>query len=199
MNSLDENIKFTINYHTSKIPFLDTYVVKNGNILNTDVYYKPTDNKRYLHFHSCHPVKTKKNIPFTLAKRLCTIISDYDLKCLRLSQLHNDLKKLCYPENVINIGIQKALNIDRKELLKGCVKKEKNIVPFTSYHDPHGVDTYKIMKNNLNILTTDDKLKSILISTSIINCKKQPFNLGILFNSNNLITFITYISLHSVT
>ncbi len=73
INDLDPNIKFTIGKNNSQIAFLDILVKKSGNSLNTDIYYKPTDSKSYLDFNSCYTRNTKANVPYNLARRICTI------------------------------------------------------------------------------------------------------------------------------
>ena len=57
------------------LPFLDTFIYKENNELKTRVYHKPTDNKQYLHYTSCHPKQQKDAIQYGLlvrAKRICT-------------------------------------------------------------------------------------------------------------------------------
>ena len=76
LNDLNPNIKFTLESSDTKLPFLDVLVIKEGTTLSTDIYYKPTDTHQYLHFGSCHPHHTKTAIPYNLARRLCTIVSD---------------------------------------------------------------------------------------------------------------------------
>ena len=49
INSLHTTIKFTMDYSTIEINFLDVTVTKLGNKLETDLYCKPTDTHQYLH------------------------------------------------------------------------------------------------------------------------------------------------------
>ena len=41
----------------------------------TDIYYKPTDIQQYFHFKSHHPQNRIKSTPYTLARRICTIVN----------------------------------------------------------------------------------------------------------------------------
>lgn len=62
--------------------FLDVFVKQNEGNMETDIYYKDTDNKQYLLFNFLpySRVDTPKlNIPFSLARRLRTIVSN-DIK-----------------------------------------------------------------------------------------------------------------------
>ena len=58
------------------IPFLDVSVsLTNDGSISTDLYTKPTDKHQHLLYSSCHPLHTKKAIPFSLALRLRRICS----------------------------------------------------------------------------------------------------------------------------
>ena len=54
--------------------------------ISTDIYFKSTDSKQYLNFKSCHPKHTKVNIPFSLARRIWTIVSDISVRNVRLKE-----------------------------------------------------------------------------------------------------------------
>ena len=68
LNTLDPDIKFTMEKSSSEIPFLDVIVRINSNQICTDIFYKSNDTHQYLHFGSSHP------IPYNLARRICIII-----------------------------------------------------------------------------------------------------------------------------
>jgi hypothetical protein len=84
LNNLHPKLKFTMEQSETEISFLDiTLKQENGNII-TDIYHKATDTKQYLHFKSCHPRTTKNNIPYNLARRICTIVIEPGLRKQRL-------------------------------------------------------------------------------------------------------------------
>ncbi len=56
--------------------FLDVQVQISNEKVITDIYYKQTDTQNYATFKSSHPKHTLKNIPYNLARRLCTIIDE---------------------------------------------------------------------------------------------------------------------------
>ena len=60
-------------YSKDQIPFLDILIKRNENGIWMDLYHKPTDTQRCLPFTSSHPNHCKRNIPFCLARRICTI------------------------------------------------------------------------------------------------------------------------------
>ena len=80
LNSVDENLKFTLEYSRESISFLDTLVhLKDGEIW-TEVYTKPTDSQSYLHFQSAHPSHMKNSLPysqFLRVKRICSKDNDF--------------------------------------------------------------------------------------------------------------------------
>ena len=71
-------MKFTMEHSLKELSFLDIKNV-NGQII-TDIYLKPTDIQQYLHFGSHHPKICIKFIPYTLARRIHTIIIDRKTK-----------------------------------------------------------------------------------------------------------------------
>ena len=99
-----------------KLPFLDILLRKKENKLYTDIFYKTTDTHQYLDYRSCHPKHTKSNIPYTLARRICTIIVEEDLREKRLLELMMFLRKQNYPEGLLQKGIEKARTISVTEL-----------------------------------------------------------------------------------
>ena len=66
-----------MNSDNNQLPFLDTMVINNGVKIQTDIFYKPTYFvKQYLLYTSRHPKHTRNSIPYNLARRLKTIVSD---------------------------------------------------------------------------------------------------------------------------
>ena len=82
LNNLDPDIRFTIECSDKQLPFLDILVMKEGIKLETDIYYKPTDSKQYLLFDSCHPKHTRTSIPFSLARRIRSIVTNEEILAL---------------------------------------------------------------------------------------------------------------------
>ena len=116
LNSLNDNIQLTVETSCVELPFLDVMVKKEGTRLTTDIYYKPTDSFKYLPYTSSNPRHTKNNIPYNLALRICMIIQNREKREQRLQELKYILLSKKYPENVINIGIEKALAQTPQEL-----------------------------------------------------------------------------------
>ena len=112
LNNLHPSIKFTMKQNYDGLAFLDIFIKRKGSSIITDIYYKPTDKKQYLDYNSCHPRHILGNVPFNLARRICTLVKDESLRHKRLEELKVCLIKRHYPLAVIEYGIEKAKDID---------------------------------------------------------------------------------------
>ena len=178
LNNLDTHIQFTIEFDPYQLPFLDCMVKKIESKIFTDIYYKPTDSKTYLLFSSCHPNHTKRSIPFSLARRLKTIVSDPETLIMRFNELRLFLSKQKYPHKLIEAGIRKAISIPRDDLLKGKpIETAKPNLALISTHNPHSPNIYNTIKQDLHILIRDPHMKEVLHDYKFINSKRQPPNL----------------------
>ena len=94
LNNMNQNIQFTMETSHEKIPFLDVLIIltkdlKNTNLyhVSTDIYHKPTDTFSYFPFTSCAPRHISRNIPYNLARRVMTIVSDQSTREKRFDDL----------------------------------------------------------------------------------------------------------------
>ena len=74
LNLINPSIQLTMEYSKDAIFFLDLLIKRNNDKIWMDIYGKPTDTHRLLPFSSNHPKHCKKNIPFTLARRISTLL-----------------------------------------------------------------------------------------------------------------------------
>ena len=70
LNKLHPRLKFTKEYSTSSIVFLDLRFTISGNQIISGMYSKPSDTHAYLMPTSCHPSHICKNIPRGVMKRV---------------------------------------------------------------------------------------------------------------------------------
>ena len=62
VNMFHSTIKFTVEYSTEEVNFLDLNIkLIDGEL--TDLFVKPTDTHQFLDPTSCHPYHSKKGIP----------------------------------------------------------------------------------------------------------------------------------------
>ena len=87
LNSLNDDLKFTMEIGNDKLCFLDLEIKLENNKLHTTVYSKPTDAHLYLHANlhatSCHNKLSIKGIPKGVAlrlRRICSSDAEYDIK-----------------------------------------------------------------------------------------------------------------------
>ena len=177
LNSLHPDIKFTKEYSSGEQAFLDVMVRNKNGHIETDIYYKETDSKQYLLFNSCHPRHTKTSIPFCLARRIKTIVSDDDMLAKRFDELEKFLIKQNYPHNIIKIGIQKAMALNRQTLRIIKDKVQQDIIPFVSTYNPKNPEVFNIINQNLPILYEDRHMKDLYSKYTFIKSKRQPKNL----------------------
>lgn len=118
LNTLHPTIKFTWTYSREKVNFLDVQVEIVNNVIETDLYKKPTDRCQYLLPSSCHPDHVTRNIPYSLAYRLVKICSTPDKLNQRLHVLKDLMLSRDYRPKSIDADIDKARAIPRERALQ---------------------------------------------------------------------------------
>ena len=98
-------------YSFKELLFLDILIKNENGEIITDINHKPTDTQQYLHFNSHHPKNCLKSIPYTLAWRICTIMTNKKLRKFHLKELYINLHQRGYPKTLINKGIKIAEKI----------------------------------------------------------------------------------------
>ena len=99
------------------LPFLATFIYKEDQQLKTRVYHKPTDNKQYLLYTSCHPKQHKDAIPYGLlvrTKRICTKNEDF-ISVAR--SIIRTLRTRKYPESTLISAVNRILSVSTDILL----------------------------------------------------------------------------------
>ena len=139
LNSFHPTIKFTMEKSEYGLPFLDKFIYKEDNLLKTRVYHKPTDNKQYLHYTSCHPKQQKDAIPYDLlvrAKRICTKNEEF---LIEAQNIIRTLRTRKYPESTLVSAVKRILQTSREDLLNLRRKEEdkRNRYIITYNHQIH--------------------------------------------------------------
>ena len=180
LNNLNSDFRFTLESSGLTVNFLDVKIITENGYLKTDIFYKSTDSKQYLNFHSHHPRHIKIALPYNLSRRICTIVSDNDLRKTRLNEMKNSLLKCNYPLNLINDGIKKALSINRDDLLNP-VKKENlnknNSIIHVSTFSTNYCNNDPLIRNYFNLLKNNVTTKQFYENKNLILAKRQPPNL----------------------
>lgn len=103
-NEFNSNIKFTLEMESnSKLPFLDTLIIRNGNNLLIDWYQKPTASGRILNYYSGHSRRIIINTAKNLINRVLTI-SDKVYHRKNIIKIRNILRDNNFP-NSLSYGL----------------------------------------------------------------------------------------------
>ena len=165
-------MQLTIEYSDERLPFLDILIIKENNCIKTDIYYKPSDTKQYLLFNSCHPKHTRLNIPYNLARRLCTIVSDKETLDERIKELKKILLERNYPKNVIDTGISKATALNIQELRQIRPKENKqDVIAFVSTYNPRNPEVFNTIFQNFPVLKQDPRMKQVFKKFVLLKVK----------------------------
>ncbi len=103
INDFHHSIKFTAEYSTERITFLDTTVILDGSTIytDTDLYTKPTDTHQYLSPESCHPKHCTTSIPYSQSLRLRKICSRDEDFVERTGELKEHILARGYKEPLV--------------------------------------------------------------------------------------------------
>ena len=174
------------------IPFLDVSVsLTNDGSISTDLYTKPTDKHQHLLYSSCHPLHTKKAIPFSLALRLRRICSTDATFHTRTAQLTTYLLKRGYNRNFVNKQIRRAADIPRQLTLQTKDINKPKRIPFITTFNPSLPHISHIIKKHFNLLLSSHRCKSVFQHPPVVAFRRSPNLRDLLvtaklpFNSSN--------------
>ena len=166
LNDQHPTIKFTAEISSDTVHFLDVKVTRSpDNHLHTDLYRKPTDVYRYLHYKSFHPRHHKRAIPysqFVRVRRICTAKKDY---FRHSDNMIANMHQRGYPMKLLLEAQTKAGALRREDLIttKATPTTDKNI-PLIVTFDPHhhhiseGVNNAKFLLDNVKPPLTSTRL-----------------------------------------
>ena len=106
------------------------------------MYLKPTDTQRRLPYSTSHPKHCLKNIPFVMARRICTIVENNSLKNKHLRELKENFAAYGYFEKVDETRMQKPLKICQTELRQPKTIENNNNLTFISTFNPNNPKIY---------------------------------------------------------
>ena len=138
LNVFHPNLKFTYEYSTYRINFLDDIVKKEKDKFVTDLYCKATDCHQYLHYHFCHPDRMKKSSIYIQGLRIKRLCSDGHKLQKHLENIKYWFYDRCYPGGLVDERLQRVKGKSMVELLrpKGMDKKSVGVSFVVTYH-PH--------------------------------------------------------------
>ena len=110
-----------------------------------------------------------------MARRICTIVENNNIKLKHLNELKQNFKNYGYPEKIVDNGIQKALKIPQNILRQPKVINDENNLTFISTFNPNNPNIYNLIKTSVKTLENNNVngFKNI----NLIHAKRQPPNL----------------------
>ena len=171
LNNLHPTIKFTSSHSYTSISFLDVKVSLNqfGQV-ETDLHTKPTDKHQYLLHSSCHPIHTKRAIPFSLALRLRRICSSDETFALRANELTQYLNDRGYNLSFLKHEIQRVRAITRDETLKPSqiTSNQPSRVPLVITYNPALRSISSIIRKHFSILSSSARCANVFKSIPLV-------------------------------
>ena len=160
----------------SMFRILLTLHLQDGFII-TDIYAKPTDSHLYLPFSSSHPAHCKRTIPYGVALRVRRNCSTDEFCSKRCVEYKGYLKSQGYNADLVDRQFDRALSIERSELLKKNVKPDKKAFPLVVDYNPILPDIRKIIQKHAHLLRSSPELLEIFPSKSIFPAYRRTKNL----------------------
>ena len=155
--------------------YLDVSVIhrKSGEV-ETDVFYKETNSHDYLDFLSHHPMHTKENIPYNLAKRIIVFCSDEKKEHMRLTELKQWLLNCNYPEKLID----KKFHCAQLRGPANQVKDKSSVIPLVStFYNNYSMQNVCQTANSLIKSVKSEHLRTVFQDCHIVHANSQPPNL----------------------
>ena len=184
LQNLDPDIHFTLEKSSEEvrngmqckvIHFLDITLVQypSGDI-ETDVFYKETNNHDYLHYDSHHPQHIRDNVPFNLAKRIIVFCSDPFREDQRLNELKQWLLSCGYPEKLIDSKFFRA----RLQGPAPAPNKNCTTIPFvTSFYSNYDARNIASTSNSLLQSSKSESVNEIFKDCRPVLALRQPPNI----------------------
>ena len=72
-----------------------------------DLCHKPTDTQRCLPYSTIHPEHCLTNIPFVMARRICTVRENNSLKNKHLRMLKENFRTYCVLKKLLKLVYKK--------------------------------------------------------------------------------------------
>ena len=178
LNSLNSNLKFTMEVGNETLCFLDLKISIRNNKLETSVYSKPTDSHLYLHAKSCHQKASINGIQKGVAIRLrkiCSTDAEYQEKSAEYTSY---LTARGHDQQSVKSTFNKLSTIPRNDARKSAGKKNpKDLIVFSTSYNPRGPNVNNIVRKYLHLIQNNPKLNTLIPKGTILVANKREKNL----------------------
>ena len=162
----------------TRLPFLDIMINKSGTKIFMDIYNKQTDSRRYVLSTSNHPWHCLTNIPFSLARRICTVVENENVNEKRSKELKRKLPEQKYPKLLIEASILRAKEMPLEILREPKTAKNEEIIPFTFTYNPNNPNVFPIIKQSFDNFQYSKTMSNIFQRKKLVKSMSQAPNLG---------------------
>ena len=118
LNTLWPGLHFTYEWSNKTIKFLNVEILITPEGLETNMYVKPTNPQLYLHYTSSHPPQVFRAIIYGQALNVKMICSKDEFVQQHFTNLRRKFEDRGYPTELINSEFERAMQLERTELLK---------------------------------------------------------------------------------
>ncbi|XP_069611287.1 uncharacterized protein [Ranitomeya imitator] len=156
------------------VEFLDLRLIRQNDIIYTDLFRKSTAANGLLDYKSFHPHHLKRNLPtgqFFRIRRNCTLHSDF---CSQAKALSTRLQARGYPRSIISKAVWRTKTIPRAQLLQPRKKQpDNNLRYITTFHN-HWKEVSELFSRYWGILKTDPKITDLVPERPLITARRAP-------------------------
>eukprot|EP00745_Piridium_sociabile_P020923 TRINITY_DN32272_c0_g1_i5.p1 TRINITY_DN32272_c0_g1~~TRINITY_DN32272_c0_g1_i5.p1 ORF type:complete len:867 (+),score=134.27 TRINITY_DN32272_c0_g1_i5:352-2601(+) len=169
------NIKWTIK-EGHQVEYLDIKLSIEDGTINTDVYSKHCHS--YLPKNSCHPPSVFKGLLIGVGTRLRMLCSDDNVLENRLKEYARYFTISGWKFETALEHLSRGANRDRGDLIRQERKPKPKKLAWVSQYDPRLPSKRTLIKQNLHILYSNTKNKSIFPEDMLIGADRRRRNLG---------------------
>ena len=190
LNNLHPRLKFTKDYSTSSIVFLDLRLTISGNQVISGIYSKPSNTHSYLMPTSCHPSHICKNIPRGVMKRVKRNCSSDEICIEGYSKFKQHLIRRGYSSTIVDEAIEQAISTPR-EVVLGSVNSNdidtssKRQFPLVMKFNPKLPPMSHYIHKHFHILQLSSKSTHLFNKRTIFTSYKMERNILSMITKNN--------------
>lgn len=176
VNSINPNIRTTIQYSRTEIPFLDLLIsVDDNGDLHTSIYRKDTDRNTLLRADSFHSPHLINNIPygqFLRLRRICDQDQDFNSQSTVMS---DRFRERGYRKEVVKNAYKKAMQCKRENLFTKKQRPQRgNQIFFSTRFSKLAVKIKTIIRKNWGILQSDPSLRGVFTDQPSFCFRRAP-------------------------
>ena len=153
----------------SRLYFLHLY-----RYVETELYYKDTNNHHYLEYNSFHAKHVKNNIPFNFFKKIIVFTSNPEKEKNEIGKMRTWLYKCGYPKFIVDKGLHNAK-------LQGPAPapgSKKDVIPFVTQNCSNYSCSSVVKKLKLLIENCPDQsTKEFFQTKDFVQAVRQPANI----------------------